>query len=71
MFCGPLERLRDFLRTGQLEDATLQIERVAFARHPLRPSHSAHLDQFEKPLQQGATSAISRGLLWPVTPIMG
>src|SRR5258707_13128963 len=37
-FRRALERSRDFLRAGQLEDALLQIERVALPRHALRPA---------------------------------
>ena len=32
MLCGTLERRRDLLGAGQLEDAALQVERVAFLR---------------------------------------
>src|ERR1700682_2503038 len=33
-----LQRGRDFLRACQLEDPALEIERVAFLRHALRPA---------------------------------
>src|ERR1700716_601363 len=33
-----LQRGRDFLRACQLEDPALEIERVAFLRHALRPT---------------------------------
>src|SRR6185437_1268517 len=38
LFCRSLERCRDLFRVGEREDATFQIERVAFARDPLRPA---------------------------------
>jgi hypothetical protein len=45
---------------------------ISVARGQIRTSqHNAQLDQFEKPLQQVATTAIAvAGLLWPATPIM-
>src|SRR6185437_6106458 len=38
LFCRSLERCRDLFRVGEREDASFQIERIAFARDPLRPA---------------------------------
>src|SRR6185437_2368472 len=57
------ERSSDFLRVGQGEDAALEVERIAFAGHALRPAFRFGRRLFRRgPPAGGAASGLSRSL---------